>query len=115
MSVELEIQASMESFRVNSLELEALLRGPHGPIAADLARRAIRVESAAKTNASGRPGPRVITGRLRGSITWRLGEDIEGLYAEVGSNVEYALYVEQGTSRSAAYPFLAPSLDAAYG
>jgi phage gpG-like protein len=105
----------------------------------DLARRAIRVEGAAKRNATGNhapganagaggsgirttragasteglSGPNVITGRLRNSITWRLGEDEHGPYAEVGSAVEYAAYVELGTSRAPAYPFLRPALEAA--
>lgn len=81
--------------------------------ARDLALRAIRVESAAKVNASGRPGPNVRTGRLRASISWRLGEDALGLYADVGSNVEYAGFVELGTDRAPAYPYLRPALEAA--
>ena len=92
--------------------------GLHGllessPIARDLARRAIRVESQAKLNASGRPGPRVRTGRLRASITWTLGRDALGLFADIGSNVVYAPYVELGTDRAPAYPFLRPALAAA--
>lgn len=113
MSIQAEIVASVESFRLNEEALVALLTGPSGPVAADLARRAIRVESQAKMNASGRPGPNVITGRLRGSITWRLGEDAGGLYADIGTNVEYAPYVEFPTSRSPGYPFLQPALAAA--
>jgi hypothetical protein len=62
--------------------LHALLQGPNGPVARDLARRAVAVESQAKINATQRPGPRVDTGRLRSSISWRLGEDAQGLYAE---------------------------------
>lgn len=99
--------------------LHRLLNGPSGPVARDLARRAIRVESAAKINASHSPpsvpgsGPAVRTGRLRSSISWRLGEDAIGLYAAVGSNVEYAGYVELGTPRAAARPYLRPALQAA--
>lgn len=78
----------------------------------ELAVRAIRVETQAKRNASGRPGPNVITGRLRGSITWGLGVDHLGLFAAIGTNVEYAPFVELGTSRAPAYPFLVPALDA---
>lgn len=84
-----------------------------GAGARDLAQRAIRVESAAKVNASGRPGPNVRTGRLRSSISWRLGEDALGLYADIGSNVFYAGYVEEGTDRAPSYPFLRPALEAA--
>lgn len=84
-----------------------------GAEAKDLAQRAIRVESAAKVNASGRPGPNVRTGWLRSSISWVLGEDALGLYADIGTNVFYAGYVEEGTDRAPAYPFVKPALSAA--
>lgn len=95
--------------------LRNLLEGTQGPVGRDLARRAIRVESSAKLHASGRPGPNVRTGRLRSSITWTIGRDSEGLYADVGSNVAYARYVEMGTDRAPAYPYLRPAVIAAGG
>lgn len=82
-------------------------------VVADLVKRAIRVEAAAKQNATGRPGPRVRTGRLRSSITWELGGDEQSPYVDIGSNVAYAPYVELGTSRMPAYPYLRPALEAA--
>lgn len=88
-------------------ELAALLQGPNGAVAKELARRAIRVESAAKRLAP------VDTGRLRSSITWRLERDSAGLMAVVGTNVHYAPYQEFGTSRMPAHPFLRPALMAA--
>lgn len=91
----------------NEPALERLLEGQSGPVARDLARRAIRVANQAQINASGRPGPNVDTGRLRASISWRLGEDSEGLYADIGTAVEYAGFVEE------LYPYLLPALDAA--
>lgn len=63
----------------------------------------------------------VDTGRLRNSITYRLGGggySFPGYGAEVsaheyvvsvGSDVEYAAYVELGTSRTRAQPFLEPA------
>lgn len=63
----------------------------------------------------------VDTGRLRNSITYRLGGGgyaFPGYGAEVsahehavsvGSDVEYAAYVELGTSRTRAQPFLEPA------
>ena len=97
----------------NGVEALELLRGHHGPIARDLARRAIRIEAAAKNFATGRDGgPHVRTGRLRSSITWALGDDFLGLYADIGTNVEYAGYVELGTSRARPYPYLRPALAA---
>ena len=50
----------------------------------------------------------VDTGNLRSSITHRVLSDEE---AHIGTNVEYAPYVEQGTSKMAAQPFLRPALD----
>jgi hypothetical protein len=93
-----------------------------GPIMADLRMRAIRVETAAKQYATGRPGPNVKTGRLRQSITWQEGEDSTSPYVDIGSNVTYAIYVEEGhnvvrggrvVGRAPAYPYLRPALSAA--
>jgi len=93
--------------------LNYVLRDPTGPVGRDLARRAIAVESAAKLNASGRPGPNVQTGRLRSSITWFLSSDSQGVFAAVGTDVSYGGYVEFGTDRAPAYPYLRPALSAA--
>lgn len=49
----------------------------------------------------------VDTGRLRNSITHVV--DAGGKSAYVGTNVEYAEYVELGTSRSKAQPYLVPA------
>ena len=49
----------------------------------------------------------VNTGRLRNSIEYRVTEDD----AIIGTNVEYAPYVEYGTSRMRAQPYLRPALD----
>lgn len=87
--------------------LDKLLESEDGEVGKDLLRRAIRVESAAK-----RLCP-VDTGRLRASITHDLSEDVRGLFAQVGTDVEYAKYVELGTSRMSAQPFLRPALRAA--
>lgn len=95
--------------------LHQILNGPNGAVGRDLARRAVRVESAAKINASHPApsvrgsGPAVRTGRLRASISWRLGEDALGLYAAIGSNVIYARRVEVDYDR----PYLEPALEAA--
>jgi hypothetical protein len=80
----------------NDISLDAYMRDPLDAVGRDLDRRAIQVESATKINASGRPGPNVITGRLRASITWRPGEDSLGQYRDVGSGVHYAPFVELG-------------------
>lgn len=100
----------------NQAAVEALLRSPAGPIARDLDRRAARVESQAKVNASGRPGPNVVTGRLRSSIT-RSGPmvDGQGLYEDIGSGVFYGIFLELGTRNMPAYPYLVRALEAARG
>ena len=109
---------------------EAALRdyfaSPNGPVAEEISRVAIMVESVAKVNATGAPvagarnpghrGPRVRTGRLRSSITWVLGEDGQGLYADVGTNVYYGRYLELGLLPNGnRYPFLKPALDTVVG
>lgn len=47
----------------------------------------------------------VDTGRLKGSIA----STVDGDMAVCGTNVEYAMYVEMGTSKAAAQPFLRPA------
>jgi HK97 gp10 family phage protein len=110
-----EITAAFESFELDQGETEALLNGAGSPVAHDLARRAAHVQESAKQHASGRPGPNVRTGNLRDSITWRLDEDNEGLYADVEAEAEYSLFVEEGTLKMRPYPFLRPALEAARG
>lgn len=98
----------------NTGELEALLKSQHGPVAIDLLRRGIRVQAAAKNFATGvGGGPHVRTGRLRSSISTALGADAEGVYCDIGSNVEYAGFVELGTIHMKARPYLRPALPAA--
>lgn len=49
----------------------------------------------------------VRTGALRNSIT----HDSDSEAAYVGSNIEYAPYVEMGTSKMAARPFIQPAVE----
>ena len=100
-----------------------------------LAKIALSIERQAKINASGRPGPKVQTGRLRASIMTEVSPD--GKEAYVGTNVQYAVPLEfghvvlvgkgsrGGLTRNTrkmnplsigqrmvpAYPFLGPSVD----
>lgn len=87
--------------------LRQLLESEHGAVGKDLARRGLKVSNQAK-----RLCP-VDTGRLRSSITMALGQDSDGLFAMVGTNVEYAEHVEFGTSTTRPQPFLRPALKAA--
>ena len=50
----------------------------------------------------------VDTGRLRNSITHAQEDESTEI---VGTNVEYAAYVEYGTSRSKAQPYLTPAIE----
>lgn len=97
----------MSYVEINGAALTELFESPAGEVARDLQRRALQVDRAAKQNCP------VDTGRLRSSITNELGQDSQGLVATIGTNVEYAPYVELGTSRMAAQPFLLPALEAA--
>lgn len=98
----------------NEAALQRLLQSPQGPVARNLAVRAVRVQNQAKLNASGRPGPRVRSGRLRSSISWRLRQDAYGrLHADIGTNVSYGRWLELGLRNGRRYPFLLPALRAA--
>jgi HK97 gp10 family phage protein len=94
-------------FRLDQSGLHQLLDSPAGDVGKLLTKKAIMVDRAAKNLCP------VDTGRLRSSINWRLGVDGRGLYATIGTNVEYAPYVEFGTRYMAAQPFLRPALNAA--
>jgi len=55
--------------------------------------------------------PAVDTGRLRASITHRVEREGKHFNGLVGTNVEYAKYLELGTSKIAPRPFLRPTLE----
>lgn len=90
-------------------EEKRLLETTSGPVGRRLAYYAAKVESAAKARCP------VDTGRLRGSINWRIEEDALGLVAIIGTNVEYAIYVHEGTRYMAGRPFLREGLDQVLG
>jgi HK97 gp10 family phage protein len=75
----------------------------------DLVRTGLRVQSAARSLCP------VDTGRLRSSIVMRKGRDGLGFYVEIGTSVSYAPFVEFGTSRMRAQPFLLPAVAQATG
>lgn len=66
-----------------------------------VAKAALDVEAGAKNMAA------VDTGNMRNSI----GAEIDGLTAVIGPSAPYGVYVEFGTSRMAAQPFMIPSFD----
>jgi hypothetical protein len=114
--IRIEVDVLLNEFHVSETAFRALLARP---IERDLERRGIAVERMAKRIATGPPpsppgqGPGVRTGRLRNSITHRLGVDAVGPYVDIGTAVLYGPYLELGTSRMQARPFLSPALSAA--
>jgi len=54
---------------------------------------------------------RVDTGRLRASITHEVEKSKDEVTGRVGSNVEYAVYQEYGTSKMSGHPYLRPALE----
>ena len=52
----------------------------------------------------------VDTGRLQNSIQSIPGDDSQGHYVEVGTNIYYAGFVEFGTVKMRAQPYLRPAL-----
>lgn len=61
-----------------------------------------------KPHSDGTTRPNVDTGRLRNSITHSYDSFEQKAY--VGTNLSYAAYVEMGTSKSKAYPYLKPAI-----
>ena len=59
-----------------------------------------------KLHADGTIRPNVDTGNLRNSINYIVNNDT----AYIGTNVEYAPYVEFGTYKSRPYPYLKPAV-----
>ncbi|WWT39948.1 hypothetical protein [Microcystis phage Mae-JY09] len=80
--------------------LTAIASASPAIIARALAATAFKVEGAAKRNAP------VDTGNLRGSIA----ASGHGLRWRVTAAAEYALYVELGTRKMSAQPYLVPAL-----
>lgn len=92
------------TFTLDADQMRRLLEGPEGPTAKYLAKRVISVERKAIHLCP------VDTGRLRASISSLVTEDAKGLLGIVGTNVEYAIFVEFGTRHMSAQPFLRPAL-----
>lgn len=78
-------------------------------VGAHLLQVGLQVETAAKRLAP------VDTGRLRSSITTNMHVDSEGPVVVIGTDVDYAVYQEFGTSRQAGTPFLRPALEQVLG
>lgn len=64
----------------------------------------------AKVEGDAKSASPVDTGALRRSISGRTEKTFDGAEATIGSSLEYAAYVELGTSRQRAQPYLKPAL-----
>lgn len=100
------------SHRINRSAVTRLLSSPGGPVARNMLRRGIRVQTRARELLTSRK-PGVDTGRLRASIT--VDQELRGMtvVTRVGTNVEYAIFVHNGTRYMNANPFLTDALPAA--
>lgn len=83
--------------------LEELFRSPNGPTGKLLKRVGLKCVRIAKRTAP------VDTGRLRASIAEELRNEGGDLAEIVGTDVVYAPFVELGTRRMRAQPFLRPA------
>lgn len=90
------------SVRLNPAEIRSQLTGPGGAVARDLLRRGQRVQNEAR-----RLCP-VDEGRLRASITTEVRGSGEALLVRVGSNLQYAIYVHEGTGIYAGKGYIYP-------
>lgn len=88
-------------------QLSASGRNAIRDAAKELTDTAYEVESEAKQNIQ--RNRTVDTGRLLGSVTTEIRGSGVNTKAEIGTNVEYANYIEYGTSKMAAKPFLTPA------
>ena len=85
--------------------IDSLLQSPSGPTGRHVFKLGVNVQSRAKMLCP------VDTGRLRSSIqTTSPKETGTGVTVRIGSNVNYARYVELGTRRMRARPYLRPAL-----
>jgi|SRR5882757_5911972 len=76
---------------INSSQINKQLKGPTGALAKELLRKGLRIQNAAKKRCP------VDQGRLRASITLKIVTEAGILKAEIGTDVDYALYVHNGT------------------
>jgi hypothetical protein len=106
----------MAQVRLNSSQINTLLRSQQGPVAQDLNRRGTRVFNRAKQNLKGEgaPGLRAFQfGTLRNSITTEFLLVNNLPTVRVGANTYYALWIHEGTRKMRARPYLREALSAA--
>lgn len=93
-------------FRLDGAQLGAYMRGTMGPAWQSAYRIAENVRGVARSTYVP-----VKDGKLRASIAVEMRNDNGFPVAYVGSNVEYAVYVHQGTRRMKGRPYLTQALE----
>ena len=99
MSIEVTLKHDYKSYKLERFEEISK------KLTSGLAKAVLVVERQAKINADFTQGYQ--TGVLRSSIT----SEVSGLEGKVGTNKDYAPFVEFGTSKMGAQPFLFPALE----
>jgi len=79
------------TFKLNQKQIIDQLTGPSGAVALDLLKRGRRVQNLAQRLAP------VDQGTLRASITTEVSGSGKTLICRIGTNLDYAIYVEKGT------------------
>lgn len=92
----------MAYVKLNYGQIGNLLQSPSGPVAAEVIKRSNRVLNKAK-----RLCP-VDEGRLRSSLAFELRQDKASLVGRVGTNLEYGLFVHEGTGIYAGKGYITP-------
>jgi len=79
------------SFKIDNQQLAVLLAGPSGPVWGLMARTGNQIQNAAKDLCP------VDRGRLRQSIRYEVRREGNNPTVVVGTNVQYAIYIHEGT------------------
>jgi len=121
--ISIEVKGMLELQKANEAAVRKITDGSL------VARAALIIERQAKMNATGRPGPRTGSGRLRASI---MTDIVSSNEARVGPSAFYAPFVEFGhrqhpgqfvpslgkrlvADRAPAYPFMSPAIEQTEG
>lgn len=90
------------ALKIDQEALRTLLSSPRGAVWADIQRRTNRVLNQARRNAP------VDEGRLRASLAMEMRSANGSPIGRVGTNVEYAMYVHEGTGVEAGRGYILP-------
>lgn len=86
-------------------DIDGIMQKMHDAALKGVKAAALLIENAAKTNCP------VRTGTLRRSIQTEVEDQTTKIIATIGPQVDYAPYVEFGTSRMAARPYMRPAFE----